>query len=97
MLLNTLLHDLLIRRQKVNVKIDSPFSACSVPWAHPSILEPPPERNEVARADAAIIKYLANLSALFYWHLTAFFDRNFNALLGGDLPATHLRNLKQGE
>merc|ERR1719268_355035 len=31
-----------------------------------------------------------HLSALFYWHLTAFFDRNFNALFGGNLPATDL-------
>ena len=44
-----------------------------------------------------IIKYLAYLSAFFYWHLTAFFDRNFNALFGGNLPAPDLRNLKEGE
>ena len=48
------------------------------------------------RADAADIKYVAYLSALFYWHLAAFFDRNFNALFGGNLPATNLRNLEEG-
>ena len=54
-------------------------------------------RSDAVRADAAFIKCLAYLSALFYWHLAAFFDRNFNALLGGDLPATDLRDLEQGE
>ena len=49
------------------------------------------------RADAAVITYLAYLSALFYWHLAAFFDRNFSALFGGNLPATDLRNLEAGE
>ena len=49
------------------------------------------------RADAAVKEYVAYLSALFYWHLAAFFDRNFNALFGGNLPATDLRNLEEGE
>merc|ERR1719474_1572006 len=34
-----------------------------------------------------------HLSALFNWHLAAFFDWHFNALLGGNLPATDLRNV----
>ena len=55
------------------------------------------KRSQVAIADAVLIKYEAYLSALFYWHLTAFFDRNFNALFGGNLPAPDLRNLKEGE
>ena len=46
------------------------------------------------RADAAVITYLAYLSAFFYWHLAAFFDGNFNALFGRNLPATDLRNLE---
>ena len=49
------------------------------------------------RADAAGIEYVAYLSALFYWHLAAFFDRNFNALFRGNLPATDLRNLEERE
>ena len=51
----------------------------------------------MVRADVAIIKYLAYLRALLYWHLAAFFDRNFDALFGGNPPAADLRNLEEGE